>query len=138
MLPLSATGVKYAGKKWIFANYISCIFQNFPWGYKSVVIVKGNFITRYTCILAQKPALVVNEDKYDGIVGYVDFNTNTMIPYNSVRAAVVSRQKMQSPFECTWTHRHTTEEHVAVQSFPATVLFIRSTIVIFLIIFLRL
>lgn len=52
-LPLWATGVKYAGGKWISANYISCIFQKFPWGCKRVVILTGNFITTFTCVLAQ-------------------------------------------------------------------------------------
>jgi hypothetical protein len=55
---------------------ISCILQNFPWGYKRVVIIKRGFYNQVHLHISSKPKLEAKEGRYDYIVYCVGFNKN--------------------------------------------------------------
>lgn len=85
--------------EWVSANYVSCIFQNDPQGYKRKAFIRGSFATSFTCIFGSRSKLVFNKDnKCNSIPCCVSFTSKVVIPYNSVGAAVVTG--------CKWNHQH--------------------------------
>lgn len=57
--------------KWISANYVSCIFQNFPWGYRKMVFIKEKFSSQVYLHLPPGPKLAGNKGKFEHVTLFV-------------------------------------------------------------------